>query len=361
MTTSMTSKTKLLSSATAALLLTSQTSQALTNMRDASFSHSETDFTQTSLHEEFQVKRYYNSRSDRDGAIGYGWCLSLEKRLRTTASGKLALFECGTSDEIIYKRNPERADQWLAENAASDSLITLPNGTLLRRTARGTVERYGESSGRFIGSTDSSGRALGLSYDREERLQTVTAENGAVLRFSYNGKKISNVTGQLSIAYHYKGQDLKSTEINGRSRDQYNYDDLHNLTQIKKNSRNIASVEYDAKEDRIASMTGADGCRETYSYTPSKDPSDFHFTSEARRMCLGVKPVTAKFEFWFAKSLGKDARYLARMRVSSEHGSTEITFHPDLGRPLEMNRNGVITRFQYESRDSQPRLSLTKR
>lgn len=344
-----------LTTALTATLAQHSSAEARVNIRDASYSRTDIDLDLSrSGHDDLKIERTYNSRSIHEGLFGFGWCTPFENRIRSLGDGRLALSVCGLSGEIIYKKKPGPKDQWVAENAAGETLIARP-GLYLRgaepgeRSRAARIEEFEAQTGRLVGITDRAGRVLRLSYDQAGRLITVTARaSGAVLHFHYENENVTRIDSKLgrvdyplepgagqTIRYTYRLTNMTRAQASGAPGLEYSYDTLHNLTDVRSSGRDREIIRYDADRDRVLSVATPDGCKEKYAY---KFPAPNLQMTEASRTCAGSL-TQAKFTLLFSvNSTGR--RYLSQMRVESPAGMTVLQFHPDFGQNQPLTTDG---------------------
>ena len=227
----------------------------------------------------FAYERFYNSRSTASGPLGYGW--SHTYRLTLTPSH-------GYNGDIYLKINDESERGVYFEDAGGGHY----EGAFKERT---TVELEGidyvwyrldsrrfafNPDGRLIWIEDEVGNRLNLTYDADNRLQTVAdTASGLVLTFHYNGEdRVDYISGPVTpsvadgiwVRYEYDASgNLTSVLYPDGSGFDYEYadpNDANNLTAKQdKSGHLLSSWTYD-NQDRATGNFTRDGRGVTIDY-----------------------------------------------------------------------------------------------
>lgn len=391
----------------AATLLSSATAFAVVDMKNANYSESWIDVTVPGSGMDFKIQRHYNSRSIFTGMFGYGWCSDYETTLERTPEGGLKLQECGAGQEITYQ--PARSNgkgidvtinqimdyarkvmrtqtpqyfetlrEQLQENAglrqrwALEAKLRIPeakkgtvyeastlevekisyDGTYFTRTLTdGTLQKF-DNEGRLVFVYDKNGNYVKMVYGGG-LLKELQDNNARKLQFSYaNNKKVKEISGPGGIKadYTFKGEDLVEVRNMWKNRYAYQYDDVHNLLRVDFPDKTFLALTYNKNNDWVTSFTeralGGPACTESYTYEVDKKAPDDHYWSIASKKCGKEVNTQAHFEFWHKKRVdGK--RYLSRVLTKSSTDSMDVTYHPELGRPVQIKKNNQVTTFGY--------------
>ncbi len=388
-------------------LLIPQKGQAVVDMKNANYSDSWMDLSFNGSGYALRVQRFYNSRSIFSGIFGFGWCSDFETNIEKTAEGRLKLVECGAGQETIYsptkfdaKSMDRLIDQLIAHYKKSTPGATETGATTLREQLRnsadlrnewakhaglavpdvkknvvysadnlevekivfdgtnyvrsladGTAERF-DANGRLVLMNDKNGNNLKLAYSGET-LREIVDNTGKKLTFTFNAnKRVKDITGPggAKAEYKYKGEDLVDVHNMWKNQYTYEYDETHNLTKINFPDHTFKAISYNQKQDWVMSFTdravGGPACVETYKYEVSKSDPKNNFWSTAIKKCGGEVKNDARFEFWH-KTRGDGKKYLARVLTKNLTNSLDVTYHPDLGRPTSVKKDGVVTTFDY--------------
>ena len=218
------------------------------------------------------LQAFYNSRSDKIGAMGYGWTHTYEESLLPSVA-------MGTGTYLKILDQMGRA-HYFADNGGGlytgafheRSHVKLESGTYVWHRLDGSRHGFA-SSGEPCWMDDAAGNRLELSYDGNGRLETVTdIASGRMLTFHYNaGNLLAHVSGPVTdqltsgiwVTYEYDAtQNLVSAAYADCSCFYYFYEDPqdpHNLTK-KTNwpGHLINTWSYD-NQDRVVSNFSRDG------------------------------------------------------------------------------------------------------
>ncbi|MEA1932874.1 MAG: DUF6531 domain-containing protein, partial [Thermodesulfobacteriota bacterium] len=224
--------------------------------------------------------RFYNSRSNELGILGFGWTNSYSVSLQTNVqiNGSSYLKITDYSGKGVY---------FIAEDATNwkgtfheKSAIRYDDTFYIWEKIDGS--RYGfTDQGRLAWIEDTIGNRQVMTYDGNERLQSVIDQaNGRVLTFNYNiDNLLSTISGPITPSvpdgiWMTLGYDLNDNLTTATYADGSGYvyeyndpNDIHNLT-AKKNILNhmISSWSYD-DSDRALTSTTRDGKGVTIDYT----------------------------------------------------------------------------------------------
>ncbi|MBW1901200.1 MAG: hypothetical protein JRJ20_06140, partial [Deltaproteobacteria bacterium] len=202
--------------------------------------------------------RYYNSQSDLNGPLGYGWTGSFSETL-TFETGKIMLAQANGA-EIHFVDDGQGA--YISEADRVRVIVPVsggyqlvePYGTVLLFDSAGALtqisDRNGNSQvvgyadGRLNYVADNFGRRIDFAYDAEERLATLTTPIGQ-FTYAYDAQdNLANVTHPALTSKSYRYEDPN---------------DPNNLTGIiNENGIRSATYEYD-DQDRAILSEGAGG------------------------------------------------------------------------------------------------------
>ncbi len=384
-----------------------QKGQAVVDMKNANYSDSWLDLSFNGSGYALRVQRFYNSRSIFSGIFGFGWCSEFETNIEKTPEGRLKLVECGAGQETIYspakfdaKSMDRLIDQLIAHYKKSTPGATETGATTLREQlhnsadlrsewakhagiaipdvkknvvysadnlevekivfdgtnyvrslADGTAQRF-DASGHLVLMNDKNGNNLKLSY-ANDTLHEIVDNTGKKLTFTFNqNKRVKDITGPggAKAEYKYKGEDLVDVRNMWKNKYTYDYDETHNLTKINFPDGTFKALTYNQKQDWVTSFTdravGGPACVETYKYEVNKNDPKNNFWSTALKKCGGEVKNDARFEFWH-KTRADGKKYLARVLTKTLSNTLDVTYHPDLGRPTSVKKDGVVTTFDY--------------
>ena len=391
------------------LILMTQPSWALVNMKNASYSEKWVDIILPGKGYDFRIERFYNSRSLFIGLFGFGWCSDIETKLEIRTDGRLVLTECGGGLEIVYypqkfdKRSMTRTiDQIIKKHRKKNRSISQkdikklrsyltsntrqrfemakayglingveirtkkntfkPNGKSIeqiyfdgsnytRKRPNGTTQKF-NAKGNLIQETDLKGNFIQIGYNSHNKISSIRDNNGRSLSFAYKPnqelEKIYNGQG-VQASYEFAGENLsKATTAWGKSYI-YNYDEGHNLTQVLFPDNTTISMSYERRSDWIKSYKDRSNCVQSFRFILSRDDPKNHYTSFVDKKCKDnpKRNESGRMEFWYKKIANSKAKYLDRVLniISGVHKDTY--FHPVYGKPISIARNNSTERYSY--------------
>jgi len=219
------------------------------------------------------LRAAYNSRSDILSSMGYGWTHTYEVSLDPG-------FVMGSSTYVKIVDQTGRAHYF--EDAGGGlyagvfnerSHVKLESGTYVWYLLDGTECAF-SASGQLTWMDDAAGNRLQLTYDTNNRLETVTdTSSGRILTFHYNvDGRLTSITGPVTDAVpspgtwvtygHGDNQNLTSVTYADGSGFNYGYTDTndpHNLTEKENKAGHLLNTwAYDA-QDRATDNFSRDG------------------------------------------------------------------------------------------------------
>lgn len=390
------------------LLLFSLNAFAIVDMNSASYSNLWTDLEVPGSGYDLKVVRAYKSRTLFNGMFGFGWCSPFETKLEPTSEGNLKITECGDGQEIIYSpreimrkdventisliiakmkadsRNKLSADYYkkLSEDLIEDDMrrsdlaaqykiaVPIKEGTRFMANGRevenvvfnknfytrnlpdGSYQRF-DLQGRVTHSYDKNGNFIKYEYEKD-LLVSVEDNNLRKLFFKYYpNKKVRQVTGPngLSTEYKYNSQEDLIWNKNAWARNDsevytYEYNEFHNMTKATWPDKTFISIKYDNIKDWVVGFTDRDKCVENYKYEFSPTSPRYHYWSSVTKTC--GKEVVAKnrYEFWH-KALPSGEVVLTRVLTSVNGSTTDVNYHPILGKATSIKKNNNVINFEY--------------
>lgn len=371
-------------------------------MKNANFSSSWTDLIVPGAGYDLKVVRTYNSRSLYNGLFGFGWCSDFETKLHVLPDGNLKVIECGGGMELTYtpkgfsqkdidkmisqivvksKEKAKQSDSYydsLAKSLKSDSrlrtklanefgikgdvkegLVYLANGkevenitfaknAYTRRLSDGSSQKF-DSQGRMVYMYDKNGNYLKFDYDKQ-KLKEVEDNNSRKLVFKYNtNQQLTTISGPNGVAAEYKFANLDHLSWVNNSWGNvytYEYDDLHNMTKATWPDKTFVTLTYDKVKDWVMTFKDRLNCTEQYAYETGKDDPKNHYWSIVKKTCNKEVVSESKFEF-FHKVRADGVTYLHRTVTTINNNITDIIYHDEFGKPLNIRRNSEKIAFDY--------------
>jgi hypothetical protein len=290
------------------------------------------------------LTRHYNSRSDRIGIFGYGWCVNYESKLEHLADDRIRVFECAKAYEWSTFRpalDPTR-EAWINESDPSDQVVR--HGARLDRLIKmRKTQSFSRSDGRLLETLDRENRIVNLEYDNEGRLARLKGI-ATELDFTFDEKSgfVTKVTDQngrpVQYQYRYESLDLVAVDSQLGPHFKYRYDDLHNLLSVRTNGRLFFEAAFDRDRDFVTQRLLAGRCRESFTYNSRMNGENFISTATVDRKCPKRRNSTrSKFTFTYTRNT-PGGRALLKMQIERPRGLTLIHFDPNSGRTLKIER-----------------------
>ncbi|MCB0350726.1 MAG: cell wall-associated protein wapA, partial [Bdellovibrionales bacterium] len=235
-------------------------------------------------------------------------------------------------------------------NGRSNDFVTYDGATYVRTLPNGTYQKFSKN-GQLIQMSDRNGNFIKIAYNGDKIL-TVTDNAGTSLQFKYynNSKYVKQVVGPrgLSATYKYKGENLVSINNAWKNTYTHEYDDLYNMTKATYPDKTFIALTYDKDKDWVTSFKDRRSCKESYTYSSDeKDPLN-NYSSEVVKVCGGKVTNKSSYSFWH-KTKKDGSRYLARSKAVINGQTVDTTYHEEFGKPTEIVRDDVTSRFGYYS------------
>jgi YD repeat-containing protein len=164
--------------------------------------------------------RFYNSRSDRPGPLGYGWTHNLEIVMESAGSSKVrvngsqgrgvtfrehlaAYPEHGYEERYSFAKFGRKRTKLEWDSASEEYTWEARDRTNYRIGADGKAFRqedgkgnwldfhYDGGTGRLVSVTDNFGRSLTFTYYGDGKLETVTDPAGHTITYHYTGENLT--------------------------------------------------------------------------------------------------------------------------------------------------------------------------
>ena len=391
------------------LLISYSSAFAIVDMNSASYSNLWTDLEVPGSGYDLKVVRAYKSRTLFNGMFGFGWCSTFETKLEVNSEGNILISECGDGQEVLFspreilrkdidgtisqiigkmKADPKMkslsADylKKLSEDLVEDSgqrsdlakkyqvAVQVKEGTKFMANGRevenvvlsknfytrnlpdGSYQRF-DMQGRLTHSYDKNGNFLKLEYDKDLIVQVEDNNQRKLVFRYYPNKKVKQISGPNSLLSEYKynsQEDLIWNKNAWAKSDKetytYEYNEFHNLTKATWPDKTSIAIKYDNLKDWVVGFTDRDKCTENYKYEFSQNSPKLHYWSSVVKTC--GKEVVAKnrYEFWH-KEMPSGETILSRVLTSVNGSTTDITYHPTLGKAISIKKNNDVVTFDY--------------
>ena len=248
-----------------------------------------------------QFARFYNSKDNVNGPLGYGWTHSYNVYLEEGQDGHITEFgpqgvrsrfeleydgsydsPTGNYDTLTkasdgtYTLRKKNGIEWHFYQNGRLSTISDPNGNdlhffyisvnstyrvarILDQASRDTLLSY-DASGRITSLTDPAGRRVEYSYDAAGNLSSVTDPLGKTTKYEYDANhnltKIENpLGGATTFAYDSWDRATMTQSNGGAHKLTFSYLSHGNETVVTDSRGNESTFEYDWDDKRIRYIT----------------------------------------------------------------------------------------------------------
>jgi YD repeat-containing protein len=258
----------------------------------------------------FQLRRTYDSRSLHPGIFGYGWCSDFEKSLEFRREGEIVLRDCRLKSDIRYQKI--KPTLYRSRDNPQETL-EFTNDTYLRQTTS-SLQKF-NSLGQFVSLSNHHGFHLQLQYGPSGSLHKITLPHFAEVVFQMDARsrhvQSLRTVGSPLIIYKYDGLDLTSATNAWRGTFNYQYDDVHNLTQVTYPDLTSEELTYDKERDWILHIRTRDQCQENFRWTLTGARAPGKYQSTAQRTCRGRLVSQSQFSFDRKAKLKTSARKIS--------------------------------------------------
>ncbi len=220
----------------------------------------EADFSIKTPGPELGFRRSYNSQSNYNGPLGYGWThnynLFIEDQGNRVvvwdADGKALYFEKEgggnfTADVLVYDTLTQE------EGGAGDYVLTRKNNTICRFSSQGRLQSIKDLNDNQItltysgtlltGVSNNFGKEITFTYRQNSKIETVSDPKENTYTFTYTGDNLTGMTAPDGVLTKYLYEDPN---------------DPHNMTQKRIAGQTVGTWGYD-EHDRATQSSKAGG------------------------------------------------------------------------------------------------------
>lgn len=380
--------------------------QGVINVQNGNINHSYQDFSVPGHGYNLALERSFNSMSRYDGLFGYKWGSNFDTLFQVTPEGTVEITEFGGGFKTTYapkefsqknieifvsklfeKIPPASKSDTLKASLMKDSKLRFklaheyklieeiawntklfsndrgpetlekvkaPNGmaSWIRIFGDGKKEFFNDH-GLLVRREDSNKNFLKLDYDKEDRLVKISDTTGRQMTFTYDvklSKKVASVTsplGQKCLFKYDKDGNLIMAKNAAGFEFNYQYTPNRHMAEVLYPTGQKEVMGYD-DEDRIISHQGPEDIKTLYTYDTKGNPDKFLNVTVAKE--IGKQPNVAtsvdKYEYEFGIR-DNGSRYTNKISSVIDKVRTETTYTPCCGKPLTINRDGKLTKFEY--------------
>ncbi|WP_077867543.1 pre-toxin TG domain-containing protein, partial [Clostridium saccharobutylicum] len=233
-----------------------------------------TDIVLPDIHEEFEIKRKYESTNKRVGLLGKGWTNNFETYLKI-ADGKINVLCSDGHIETFYPID----DEWINDKGGRKSYSLMREGDYWKFKCfkEKKIYRY-NNSGKLIDITDNHNNKLSLTYIGEN-IETLTTFSNYKLFFTYKDGKVIEIKDELgrTVKYKYDGHYLTDVIHVDQGVTTYTYDNKGYISSIKDQNGNAYTKNFFDKKGRVIRQEYLNGDVLTVDYDDGEKESTFYF------------------------------------------------------------------------------------
>lgn len=236
-------------------------------------------------HYPVRIVRKYDSQSDFDTPLGYGWAFLHDQRLYEYPDGSVVIRHgCGTRDRYVYS-----GGAYVSPSGGTlGTLIEKPDGTFELTLLNGRRDFF-DAQGRLTSTQDTAGNRHEYSYDSSGKLPLTGTSKAAV-----------DPTAPMVVAFNYRLTRIDERGANGSLTGRYvtfQYNGTTGrLTTVTANDGRSVTYEHDVTggltKGNLIEANGLDGIVSTYDYT---DPYDAHNLTSITEVA-GRTPVVNTYD-----------------------------------------------------------------
>ncbi len=386
--------------------LSNSMAQGVINVQNGNINHSYQDFSVPGHGYSLTLERSFNSMSRYEGLFGNKWGSNFDTLFQVTPEGTVEITEFGggfkttftpkdfgqknieSFIEKLYEKIPPAAksetlkaslmkDAKLRHKLAREHKIIndIAWNTKLFSNDRGpeTLEKVKSSNGMtswlrtfgdgkkelfndrglLVRREDTNKNYLKLDYDKEDRLVKISDTTGRQMIFAYDAKlpkKVASVTsplGQKCLFKYDKDGNLIMAKNAAGFEFNHKYTPNGHMFEVAYPTGQKEIMGYD-DEDRIISHQGPEDIKTAYMYDTKGNPDKYLNVVVTKE--IGKQPNVAttvdKYEYEFGMR-DNGSRYTQKIATVIDKVRTETTYTPCCGKPLSINRDGKVTRFEY--------------
>lgn len=284
----------------------------------------------------FRFRRTYNSISNEDSPLGFGWTHEYNVSLDPPQDDTSPAIITDWDDQgiVFIQETPETFAPLPGEHS---ELTQTADGYVWKKKS-GLTYTF-DSSGRLQSSADRNGNSMAFAYDENDRLSTITDTADRSYSVMYNDEgHISELSGPSGrkVEYTYDSQG-NLTQVIGPAGTVTSYEyndthDVHNLTKQTIGDQFVFNYAYD-ENDQCIESTGPDGkLRVALDYQPDENRT-------------AVTDAKGEVHTKYCNSHGRIVRL-----VHADGTEEAFTWDADLNRTGVVRQDGSEWQYEYDDR-----------
>ncbi|UOF00903.1 RHS repeat domain-containing protein [Bdellovibrio reynosensis] len=331
------------------ILASSITAQAMVDTSSGSYIHSWIDFEKPGLELAMKLERTYNSRSNRTGWFGYGWCTDLETSIDVSENGVHFVY-CGAGRDVTFRK---KGSSFVSKDP-SMGVFTKEGSTYIRTLKDGTREKYNNGVLTEIAKGEVK---LFFKYqenglpkeivDNEGRKVVFTTQKAFVTKAVFVTKKQDGTTPLINDLgkYEYKDDLLVRTVNSWGNAYSYAYDKDKNMVKAVWPGNQKVEMTYSTSSDWITGIKGDGICSEVYDYKLDSSKTPPKYAVVVKKVCVNNTTIEKSYSYQFS---GDTRRVIAH--ESDNEGIQRRYKFDDQGNVIEVTeerpRGSVTTKVQ---------------
>ncbi|MCT4545176.1 MAG: DUF6531 domain-containing protein [Vallitalea sp.] len=281
-----------------------------------------------------KAKRYYNSQDERTGILGKAWRFYYEsfiEQIEGTDNVKVT-YPSGRAGVFTYN-NDKNIYQPL--QGFYDTLQKKDDGSYLLTLQNNTKYMYNTSK-KLCKIINKQGNEINLVYDEQSRLSKVNGTLGKYINLTYEQNNIKTITDSVGrrITYFYNNNLLEKVMDKDGAYTKYIYENNKIKSITDKNGKVFITNYYD-KFGRVIRQIDGNGEETNYNYNIETKENYYH------NLKTGEKII-----YQYNKN------YYITKKIFSDSTFEEYNYDSKGNKVLIRNRNGYITKFEYNDRNN---------
>lgn len=311
------------------------------NIANGNLFETEEDFTIPSRGMPINFVRYYNSQSDYNGPMGYGWTHTYNQHVTENADESVTYF-AEDGGEFTFTKNP---DTTYNRPAGFFSTLTKDGSGYKLRGKHGT-EKFFDLTGKITGIVDRNGNTITFEYtgDCLTKIIDTVGREYTLLYDADNHLTSITTPGPYEWTYIYENDDLMSVTVPGGYTRSFTYLADHNLASVT-NFRGFTFTFDYYSNDKVHINYLPNGGTYIFSYnsplraTTLTDPEgnvNIHYYNEKGAITGHLDPLGYEELYEYDEDLN-------RVKITDKNGGIIKNTYDSMGNLLSTTNQGNYT------------------
>jgi len=279
------------------------------------------------------ISRYYNSLDENIGLLGRGWRLNFEFSLSIIEADKKLRVVYPDGHTVVFNYDSVTG-KYMPPKNVFDRVTKQGDGSY-KLTLKNKNNVDFNISGKITSITDVNGNALTIGYDSSGNMNKILGETGKCVTLEISGDRLKKVTDQQgrTVEYRYdSNNNLNEVKTLGGGVKKYTYGKYGLTSGTDENGNKYITNEYDEFR-RVKRQFDSEGNEIIYNYGDAKLINTYRITSTGTEIKYHYNDI-----YYITKKEYTDGSY------------EEFTYDQWGNKDTIRNRNGNITKYQYDER-----------